>query len=49
MPILTAGVVQATCELSPTPVAPMCVSLESAEAKVLSSEDPIENLVRGKG
>ena len=45
LPILTTEVVQAACELSLPPLAPICASSEPAKAKVLSSGDPIENLV----
>ena len=45
LPILTTKVVQATCELGSSPLAPICLSLEPAETKVLTSGDPIEKLV----
>lgn len=45
MPILTAEVAQVACELSLSPLAPTCASLELTKAMVLSSGDSIENLV----
>ena len=45
LPILTTKVVQATCELGSSPLAPISLSLEPAETKVLTSGDPIEKLV----
>ena len=45
MSVLTAEVAQIAGELSSSPLAPFCASLELVEAIVLSSGDPMENLV----
>ena len=45
LPILTAEVVQAACELGSSSLAPICPLLEPAEPQVLSSGDSLENLV----
>ncbi|XP_030951124.1 uncharacterized protein LOC115974757 [Quercus lobata] len=42
LPILTAEVVQAACELGSSPLDPICSSLEPVGMKVQSSGDPID-------
>ena len=44
--ILSAEVVQASCELGSSPLAPICPSMELAVMKVLTSGSPIEKLVK---
>ena len=46
--ILSAEVVQASCELGSSPLASICPSVESAVMKVLTSGDPIEKLVENE-